>query len=299
MHASAGSERWREGQLYEEPMPDHGAALRLVVAVFDTTFHQTMPPEAYTYALPTALCREHAIRRYGFHGISYSYLTREAARMLGRPHQELNLILCHLGAGSSMCAVAGGRCVDTTMGFTPLKGLMMGSRCGDIDPAIVTYLLGTGMSVAQVDDVLNKQSGFKGMTGSIDVRSVEDCALRGEEDCQLALAVFLRRIRKYLGAYLVTLGGRVDAIVFSAGIGENGSLVRELACEGLEWAGVAVDPTSNEATVRGRGGAIQAPGSRVKVLVIPTDEQLEIAEQTMRVVRQQQGAAQGEGGRAA
>ncbi|KAI7838679.1 hypothetical protein COHA_007481 [Chlorella ohadii] len=255
------------------------------VAVFDTTFHATMPPEAYTYALPTRLAAEHRIRRYGFHGISYSYLTHEAARMLGKPKDQCNLILCHLGAGSSMCAVASGRSIETTMGFTPLEGLMMGTRCGDIDPAIVPYLLGKGYTAAELDELMNKQSGFLGLAGSIDVRTVEECALKGDEECLLALAVYLRRIRKYLGAYLVHLGGQVDAVVFSAGIGENGSMLRELALSGLEWAGISVDGAANDAAVRGRTGEVQGPGSPVKVLVIPTDEQLEIAEQTLEVVR--------------
>lgn len=264
------------------------------VAVFDTTFHASLEPEAYTYALPTELCRQHHIRRYGFHGISYSYLTHEAARLLGKPKGEVNLILCHLGAGSSMCAVQGGRSVDTSMGFTPLEGLVMGTRCGDIDAAIVPFLIAQGMTPAQVDETLNKNSGFKGMTGSIDVRSVEDSALEGDEACQLALAVYVRRVRKYLGAYLVHLGGRVDAVVFSAGVGENGSMLRDMICSGLEWAGIGpLDAAANEAAIRGKAGEVQAAGSRVKVLVIPTDEQLEIAEQTLEVVQQAQQAQQG------
>ncbi|EFN59921.1 hypothetical protein CHLNCDRAFT_9129, partial [Chlorella variabilis] len=251
------------------------------VAVFDTTFHQTMPPEAYTYALPTDLCRQHGIRRYGFHGISYSHLTKEAARMLGKPPEHTNLIICHLGAGNSMCAVQGGRSVNTTMGLTPLEGLMMGSRCGDIDPAIVPFLIGHGWNAGEVEDMMNKRSGFLGMTGNIDVRSVEDRALAGDEACQLALAVYLRRLRKYLGAFLVDLGGQVDAIVFSAGKAQGRAARRpRIALSGLEWAGIEIDRAANDATVRGKAGEVQAAGSRVKVLVLPADEQLEIAEQT-------------------
>ncbi|KAL4447431.1 hypothetical protein ABPG75_004650 [Micractinium tetrahymenae] len=365
MRASAGPAGWRKGERIEQPMPDHGAALRLVasflagslggagggspfqqdvlavghrvvhgggiahsvliddaardsleevshlaplhnppslhcidaarrlfpdaphVACFDTTFHKTMPPDAYTYALPADLCREHSIRKYGFHGISYAYLTREAARMVGKPPEETNLIICHLGAGSSMCAVQGGRSVDTSMGFTPLEGLVMGSRCGDIDPAIVPFLMKMrGLGADEVDTLMNRKSGFLGMAGSIDVRNIEDCALAGDEACQLALAVFVRRVRKYLGAYLVHLGGRLDALVFSAGIGENGSMLRDMICADLAWAGIAgLDRAANDATIRGKAGEVQAAGSRAKVLVVPTDEQLEIALEALQVVQ--------------
>ncbi|GAB4816308.1 hypothetical protein N2152v2_003354 [Parachlorella kessleri] len=244
------------------------------VAVFDTTFHATLTPEAYMYALPYELYEKHRIRRYGFHGVSYSYLTRTAAALLGKAEREANLILCHLGAGSSMCAVRNGQSIDTTMGFTPLEGLMMGSRCGDIDPAIVPYLMDHGMTPHQVHDLMNFQSGFLGMAGDVDVRSVEEAAVAGDEQSQLALAVYVRRIRKYLGAYLVHLGGRVDALVFSAGIGENGDLVRRLVCQDLQWAGVSLDEGLNRKMVREVQGEIQAPDSRVKGLPLQQEEPL-------------------------
>lgn len=255
------------------------------VAVFDTAFHAvSMPREAYTYALPYDLCQELSIRRFGFHGISCQYLLSAAARVLNRSPSSLNLILCHLGAGCSVTAVRNGQSVDTSMGFTPLEGLMMGSRCGDIDPAILPFLMSHGYSLEEVNKLLNFQSGFQGLAGSIDVRKVEEGAEAGNERCQLALDVFVHRVRKYLGAYMLHLGGQVDAIVFSAGVGENGSELRERICQDMKWAGVEVDEALNAATIKGKEGDVSTADSRVKVLVLPTDEQLEIAEQTLAVV---------------
>mmetsp|Transcript_13439 Transcript_13439/g.40646 ORF Transcript_13439/g.40646 Transcript_13439/m.40646 type:complete len:369 (+) Transcript_13439:481-1587(+) len=255
------------------------------VAVFDTAFHQTMPPSAYTYALPAELCQFEGLRRYGAHGTSYSFLLAAAARMLGRDASSLNLIACHIGAGASMCCIQGGKSIDTTMGLTPLEGLVMATRCGDIDPAVVIFLAKhCGMSVDDIDKLMNKQSGFLGMCGSTDLRAVLGGIKQGDSSCQLALDVFIQRIRKYLGAYLVKLEGKVDAIIFSAGIGENNALVRQLALQALEPFGVEVDASRNEAAV-GVEAEIQVPSSRVKVLVIPTDEELSIAQQTVDVVR--------------
>ncbi|KFM26412.1 Acetate kinase [Auxenochlorella protothecoides] len=254
------------------------------VAVFDTAFHQTMAPAAYMYALPKELYDEQAVRRYGFHGSSYKYLVPRAAKTLGKPVESLNAIICHLGAGSSMCAVRGGQSVDTTMGLTPLEGLVMGTRCGDIDPAIVTYLLGQGHSGAEVDALLNKRSGFLGLTGHSDLRAVIDGAAAGSAPDRIALDVWRHRIRKYIGAYALQMGGPLDALIFSAGIGENSSILRAFLLEGLEWYGIALDEESNKAAVDGVAGNITAPGAKVQVLVIPTDEELSIAEQAIEVV---------------
>lgn len=258
------------------------------VAVFDTAFHQTMPPHASTYALPLALATAHGIRRYGFHGTSYMYLVREAARMMGRPASDLNIIACHIGAGASMCAIQGGECIDTSMGMTPLEGLVMATRCGDIDPAVLLYLQDhLGMTSAQLDKLLNKQSGLVGLAGSGDLRTVTENAARGEERAKLALEVYAHRLRKYLGAYWVHLGAKVDAIVFSAGVGENSALMRRMALQGLEGMGIHLDDSQNEAMVGGKAGSISPPDSPVSLLVIPTDEELSIAQQAWELVQQQ------------
>lgn len=257
------------------------------VAVFDTAFHQSMPPEAYMYALPWHLYENQSLRRYGFHGTSYKYLTRRTALALDKHTSDVNAILCHLGAGSSMCAIQGGRSVDTTMGLTPLEGLMMGSRCGDIDPAIVTWLQAAqGLTYKEVDNLLNKKSGFLGLAGNVDLRSVLEGESRGDKRCALAISVFVRRVRKYLGAYWFHLNGDVDAIVFSGGIGENAVEIRRRVCRGLRWAGVVLDEERNAKAVGvDVATEIQSRGnSKVKVLVIPTDEELSIAEQTLEVI---------------
>lgn len=253
------------------------------VAVFDTAFHQTMAPEAYRYALPEALYREYRIRRYGFHGTSFAYLTRRVADYLGRPPESLNMIALHLGNGASACAIAGGRSVDTSMGLTPLSGLMMGTRCGDLDPGVVLHLLEEAQRpLAEVGDWLNRQSGLKGVAGSNDMRDVLERAEGGEKSARLAVAMYCRRIKHYIGAYLAVLG-RVDALVFSGGIGEHAAPIRRGICEGLEHFGMVLDPSANQSP-GGDVAEIQAPGAGLKILVVPTDEELEIARQTAAVV---------------
>jgi acetate kinase len=260
------------------------------VAVFDTAFHSTIPPYAYMYALPYRLYEELGIRRYGMHGTSYRYLLSPASEILKKPKEELNAIFFHLGAGASVAAVKQGKCIDTSMGVTPLEGLVMATRCGDIDPAVTGILASQkGMDAEEIDSLMNKESGLYGLCGDKDMRSIVEAADAGSEKHKLALKVFIHRIRKYLGAYLVHLEGNVDALVFSAGIGERSAAVRSLVCEGLEHFGFAVDEQKNN---EGKAPAreIQKDGSKIKVLVIPTDEELSIAQQTMEVVEKLQQA---------
>nr|ALD82623.1 ackB [Platydorina caudata] len=254
------------------------------VAVFDTAFHQTMPPHAYMYGLPYNLYEKHMIRRYGFHGTSHQYLVERTAAMLDKPVSETNVITCHLGNGSSVAAVRGGHCVDTSMGMTPLEGLLMGTRCGDLDPAVVLHIQKQlQLSVQDTDTLLNKKSGLLGLTGSNDLRAVIEGAQHGETRSALGLAMFVYRVQKYIGAYTAALGGKVDAVVFSAGIGENSSIIRELILEPLKGMGMHMDRAANDATVGGRLGDISDPASPVRLLVIPTDEELAIAQQTLQV----------------
>ncbi|KAG2454195.1 hypothetical protein HYH02_001230 [Chlamydomonas schloesseri] len=256
------------------------------VAVFDTAFHQTMPPESYVYGLPYDMYENHKIRRYGFHGTSHKYLVEQAAAMLGKDVSQTNVITCHLGNGSSVAAVRGGQCVDTSMGMTPLEGLLMGTRCGDIDPAVVLYIQNQlGLSATETDTLLNKKSGLLGLTGSNDLRTVIEGAGKGEARSQLGLDMFVRRVRKYIGAYMAVLDGQVDAVVFSAGIGENSALVRGLICERMQALGISVDKDANAAAVGGKQADISGPGARIRTLVIPTDEELSIAQQTLQLVR--------------
>lgn len=254
------------------------------VAVFDTAFHQTLPPSAYRYAIPNRFYQEHGIRVYGFHGTSHLYVTKRASEFLNQPACETNLITAHLGNGASITAVRGGQSVDTSMGFTPLPGLIMGSRCGDIDPAIVFYL-GTqlGMSFSQIDRMLNKESGLIGISGANDLRDIEDRQGQGDAAAQLALDMYTYRIKKYIGAYMAALE-RVDALVFTAGVGENSSYVRWHACRGLNHLGIVLDRERNERGANGAAVEIQAADSPVKVLIIPTNEELEIATQTQAVL---------------
>lgn len=245
-----------------------------------------MTPDAYMYALPYELYTDRHVRRYGFHGTSYRYLTHRAAQALGKDPSELNAIICHLGAGSSICAVQGGESIDTTMGMTPLEGLVMGTRCGDLDPAVPLWMQNKlNMGADEVDNLLNKKSGFLGLAGNVDLRSVLESAAHGDERADLAVSVFVRRVRKYLGAYWMHLNGDVDAVVFSAGIGENSAYLRRRICAGMRWAGLDIDPSKNEhAVALDESAEIQTDVSKVKVLVIPTDEELSIAEQTLEVV---------------
>jgi acetate kinase len=274
--------------------PGHLAGIRVArhlipadvpqVTVFDTVFHQTMPPRAYLYALPYELYEELKVRRYGFHGTSHGYVTKEAARFLGKSPKDVNLITVHLGNGSSMCAVQGGKSVDTSMGLTPLEGLIMGTRCGDADLAIYPLLgAAKGMSIEDINELTNKHSGFKGICGRNDMRDIHEAVGKGDARAKLALDMFGYRNRKYIGSYLAVLG-RVDAIVFTAGIGENDPVARELSVRGLEHLGIKLDHDRNLSPVRGARD-IATSDSAVRVLVIPTNEELEIARQTVEVLR--------------
>jgi acetate kinase len=250
------------------------------VGVFDTAFHQTMPDYAYLYALPYEYYEKYRVRRYGFHGTSHLYVSERAAALLGRPLEDLKLITCHLGNGASVTAVDGGRSVDTSMGFTPLEGLVMGTRSGDVDPAVVTFLMDKeGLTPEQMNNVLNKQSGVFGISGvSSDFRDLENAADAGNELAALAMKTFAYRVRKYIGAYAAAMGG-VDAIVFTAGLGENSASMREMICEKLGFLGVAIDPEKN--AVRGQERDVSRDDARVRVLLIPTNEELMIARDTL------------------
>lgn len=252
------------------------------VAVFDTAFHQTMPEKAYTYAIDRSVAAEHGVRRYGFHGISHQVVSRRAADLLGRPVDELRQIVLHLGNGASACAVDRGRSVATSMGLTPLEGLVMGSRSGDIDPGALLHLLRGGYGADDLDRLLNGRSGLLGLTGVGDFRDVRAAADAGDEAARLAIEVYAHRIRHYLGAYLAVLGG-ADAIVFTAGVGENSAALRAEVCAGLEWFGIRLDAERNGSAERG-ARRIGADDSRVEILVVPTDEEAEIARQTHRLV---------------
>ncbi|HSI93244.1 MAG TPA: acetate kinase [Jiangellaceae bacterium] len=253
------------------------------VAVFDTAFHQTMPPHAYTYAVPHQWHTEYGVRRYGFHGTSVAHVSREAARLLGRDVAEANLIVAHLGNGASITAVAGGRSVDTSMGLTPLEGLVMGTRSGDLDPAIVAHLWRVaGVSAEQTDDALNRSAGLLALAGANDMREVHRREKAGDDAARLALDVYCYRLRKYVGAYFAALG-RVDAVVFTAGVGENDADVRARSLTGLERLGITVDPDRNAATADRGPRVISPDGSDVAVLVVPTNEELEIARQAHAV----------------
>ncbi len=254
------------------------------VAVFDTAFHQTLPEHAYTYAVPRSWRDEHRIRRYGFHGTSHAFVSREAARLLGRRPEDVNLIVLHLGNGASATAVAAGRSVDTSMGLTPLEGLVMGTRSGDIDPALHAHLhRQNGWSLEEIDRVLNRESGLKGLAGENDFRELRRMVDAGDERAQLAFDVYCYRIRKYVGAYTAVLG-RVDAIVFTAGVGQHSPTVRATSLRGLEPMGVEVDPDLNDAANGREPAVVSPPDSRVAVMVVPTNEEWEIARQALTVV---------------
>ncbi|SFA57718.1 acetate kinase [Anoxybacillus pushchinoensis] len=252
------------------------------VAVFDTAFHQTMPEQSFLYSLPYEYYEKFGIRKYGFHGTSHKYVTQRAAELLGRPIEQLRLISCHLGNGASIAAVEGGKSIDTSMGFTPLAGVAMGTRSGNIDPALIPYIMQkTGKTAEEVIDILNKKSGMLGLTGfSSDLRDIEEAASKGDRRAKLALEVFAGRIHKYIGSYAARMCG-VDAIIFTAGIGENSDVVRAKVLRGLEFMGVYWDPALNK--VRGKEAFISYPHSPVKVLVIPTNEEVMIARDVMRL----------------
>ncbi len=253
------------------------------VAVFDTAFHQTMPQTAYLYGIPLELYRKYGIRRYGFHGTSHRYVSERAAHMLGRPAGEVKVITCHLGNGASVAAIDGGKSVDTSMGFTPLEGLLMGTRSGDLDPAVVPFLMEKeNMNSEQVSNFLNKKCGVMGISEvSSDFRVIEQAASEGNSQAQLALDMYYYRVRKYVGAYAAALGS-VDAIVFTAGLGENSPEVREEVCKHLGFMGVKLDLTKNR--VRGKEVDLSSDNAKVKVLLIPTNEELIIARDTKELV---------------
>jgi acetate kinase len=254
------------------------------VAVFDTAFHQTMPKSSYLYSLPYEYYEKYGIRKYGFHGTSHKYVTLKAAEILGKPIEELRLISCHLGNGASIAAVHGGKSIDTSMGFTPLEGITMGTRSGSIDPALIPFIMKkTGQSAEEVINVLNKKSGLLGITGfSSDLRDIEEAANVGNERAELALTIFANHIHKYIGSYVARMNG-VDAIIFTAGIGENSAAVRERVLRGLEFMGVYWDKDLNR---EGEGERyISYPFSPVKVLVIPTNEEVMIARDVMRFAK--------------
>ena len=255
-----------------------------MVAVFDTAFHQTMPPVAYTYALPYEYYEQDKVRRYGFHGTSHKYVAQRAAAMLGKPIEELKLISCHLGNGSSITAINGGKSVDTSMGFTPLAGLPMGTRAGDLDAGILQYLMNKhGMNIDEMLNVLNKKSGVEGVSHiSSDFRDLENAEAEGNKRAELALRVFDYAVKKYIGAYAAAMGG-VDAVIFTAGVGENGSETRESACAGLEFMGIKIDPEKDK--VRGKEMDVSTDDAKVRVLVIPTNEELMIAMDTAAIVK--------------
>jgi acetate kinase len=254
------------------------------VAVFDTAFHQTMPESSYLYSLPYEYYEKYGIRKYGFHGTSHKYVSQRAAELLGRPVEQLRLLSCHLGNGASIAAIEGGKSIDTSMGFTPLAGVTMGTRSGNIDPALIPFIMEkTNKTAEEVLDVLNKKSGMLGVSGfSSDLRDIEIEARNGNERAQLALDVFANRIHKYIGSYASRMYG-VDAIIFTAGIGENSDVVREQVLKGLEFMGVYWDPALNK--TRGEERFINYPHSPVKVIVIPTNEEVMIARDVVRLAQ--------------
>lgn len=256
-----------------------------MVAVFDTAFHQTMPDYAYLYPIPYEYYTKYRIRRYGFHGTSHKYVSNRAAEILNKPIEDLKIITCHLGNGSSIAAVKYGKSIDTSMGFTPLEGLAMGTRSGSIDPSIISYLMEKeNISAEEVVNILNKKSGVYGISGiSSDFRDLEDAAFKnGDERAQLALNVFAYRVKKTIGAYAAAMGG-VDVIVFTAGVGENGPEIREFILDGLEFLGFSLDKEKNK--VRGKETIISTPNSKVSVMVVPTNEEYMIAKDTEKIVK--------------
>lgn len=255
-----------------------------MVVVFDTAFHQTMPKKAYMYGLPYEYYEKYKVRRYGFHGTSHDFVSTRTAELLGKKREDLKIIVCHLGNGASVSAVKNGKCIDTSMGLTPLEGLIMGTRSGDIDPAIVSFIAEKeGISLEEMSTILNKKSGVYGMTGiSSDFRDIEDGEAKGDEKCIVALETFYYRVAKYIGSYAAAMNG-VDAIAFTAGVGENNGIGRALICDYLGYLGVTIDEEANK--VRGEERIVSTPDSKVKVLAVPTNEELAIARETVRLVK--------------
>ena len=253
------------------------------VAVFDTAFHQTMPKVAYLYGLPYEMYVKYGLRRYGFHGTSHKYVAQQAAEMMGEHMSDLRFITCHLGNGASIAAIKYGKSIDTSMGYTPLEGLVMGTRSGEIDPAIIPFLMEKeNMNAQQIDDYLNRRSGILGISGlSSDFRDLESAANRGDERSQLAIDIFAYKVKKYIGGYVAAMGG-VDAIIFTAGLGENSPFMRDKICNGLEYLGTRIDPELNK--LRGKQMEISIKRARVKI-VIPTNEELVIARDTLNICR--------------
>lgn len=254
-----------------------------MIGVFDTAFHQTMPEEAFIYPLPYEMYTEHKIRKYGFHGTSHKYVAGIAAELMEKDIKDLKIITCHLGNGASITAIKNGVSVDTSMGFTPLEGLAMGTRCGDIDAAIVTYLMTElNFSIKETEDILNKKSGVFGISGvSSDFRDIETEAINGNKRAELALKVYYHRVKEYIGSYMATMGG-IDCLVFTAGLGENSPETREAVCENMEFFGISIDNVKNK--VRGKVTDISTDNSKVKVFVIPTNEELMIARDTKQLI---------------
>lgn len=254
--------------------------------VFDTAFHQTMPQKAYMYAIPKVLYKKHKVRRYGFHGTSHNYVSQRAAEVVGRPVEDLKIITCHIGNGGSLTAVEGGKSIDTSMGMTPLEGLMMGTRSGDLDPAIVPFtMMKEDLTVNEVNSMLNKHSGLLAISGlSSDMREITDAMAEGEPNATLAFDMYVYRLRKYIGAYAAAMDG-VDVIVFTAGVGENSIVIREATCEKLTFLGVEIDPELNKIRSK-EPRLISTPNSKVQLLVVPTNEELMIARDTYRLVQE-------------
>ncbi len=257
-----------------------------MAGVFDTAFHQTMPEKAFIYALPYELYESDKIRRYGFHGTSHFFVAKKGAKFIGKKMEELKIITCHLGNGSSIAAIEYGKSIDTSMGFTPLEGLVMGTRSGDIDPAIPMYLQrNKKMTYFDVDTLLNKKSGILGISGiSSDLRDIEEAVEKGDKRAKLSLEIFTYRIKKYIGSYIAVMNG-VDLIIFTAGIGENGPIEREMILKDMEFFGIKLDKKRNNKIFKGKKGLISADDSKIKVMVCPTNEELEIAEQTLEIIK--------------
>ena len=254
------------------------------VGVFDTAFHQTMPAKAYMYAVPYELYEKYGVRRYGFHGTSHRYVSKRACEFLGIPQEGCKMVTAHIGNGGSLAAVVDGKCVDTTMGLTPLEGVMMGTRSGDIDGGAVTFIQKKlGLDADGISNLLNKKSGIQGLCGFSDMRDVANAADNGDQKALVAEQSYFYRIKKYIGAYAAAMGG-IDVLVFTAGVGENQSSMREAACEGMEFMGIKLDKEINN-QIHGKEAVISTPDSKVKVVVIPTDEELMIASDTMALVK--------------